>query len=65
MPPDDPQAFAEALIHAADHPQESQAMGERSLQQARSEFDRAKLANAFVQWLEDAALTSAADQSAR
>ena len=54
VPPDDPGAFADALIHAADHPEERVRMGERSLQLARKEFDRDMLADEFVSWLEGA-----------
>jgi glycosyltransferase involved in cell wall biosynthesis len=54
VPPDDPGAFADALIHAADHPEERVRMGECSLQLARSEFGRDMLADEFVSWLEGA-----------
>jgi glycosyltransferase involved in cell wall biosynthesis len=55
VPPGDAEAFAEALVHAADHRDELRTMGGRSLVLARSEFDRAVLAGRFVAWLQEAA----------
>ena len=55
VPPDDPKAFADALEHAASHRAELKAMGERAKALARSEFDRAVLANHLAVWLEAAA----------
>lgn len=52
VPPADPVAFAEALIHAADHRMELPLMGERARELAREEFDRRLLADRFAEWLE-------------
>lgn len=52
VPPADPGAFADALMHAADHREGLPMMGQRALALARSQFDRGVLANAFVDWLE-------------
>jgi len=54
VPPDDSGSFSDALIHAADHPEERARMGERGRQLARCEFDRNQLADQFVSWLEGA-----------
>jgi len=53
-PPDDPVAFANALIHAADHRDELRRMGQRARALAQSEYNRDLLAARFVTWLEDA-----------
>lgn len=50
--PDSPRAFADALEHAADHRVDLKEMGRRARQLARSEFDRATLADRWVDWLE-------------
>lgn len=50
--PSDPVAFAEALIHAADHRAGLAAMGVRARTLAGEEFDRRLLADRFVDWLE-------------
>lgn len=55
VPPADPLAFADALIHAADHRNELLEMGRRSLAIAQSEFSRSELAVRFMNVLEDAA----------
>lgn len=55
VPPDDPKAFADALIHAADHREGLPAMGRRARELARSEFSRDALASRFADWLEGAA----------
>ena len=52
VPPADPGAFADALMHAADHREALPLMGQRALALARSRFDRGVLANTFVDWLE-------------
>ena len=52
VPADDPVAFADALIRAATHPEERGVMGKHARQLANREFDRAKLAEQFVSWLE-------------
>lgn len=55
VPPEDAEAFADALVHAADHREQLHAMGQRGLELAREQFDRALLAQRFVSWLEQAA----------
>lgn len=50
--PDDQHAFANALIHAADHRDELPAMGQRARELAKSEYNRDILASLFVGWLE-------------
>jgi len=50
--PDDPGAFADALEAAASDRVALREMGRRSLALARSDFDRAKLSERFVDWLE-------------
>lgn len=52
VPPSDAEAFADALEHAADHRQEIKEMGKRARNLAQGEFDRLKLADHFVEWLE-------------
>ena len=54
--PDNNQAFADALVHAADHREGLRQMGERGLALARSQFDRALLAREFVAHLQRAAV---------
>jgi glycosyltransferase involved in cell wall biosynthesis len=54
VPPQDPEAFADALESAADHREELVEMGKRGLELARSRFDRQVLAGQFVDWLEGA-----------
>lgn len=53
--PDSPQAFANALIHAADHREELPAMGQRARELAVKEYNRDVLGTRFVDWLEGAA----------
>lgn len=52
VPPDQPAAFANALINAADHREKLPVMGEQARKLALERFDRAKLAEKFVSWLE-------------
>jgi glycosyltransferase involved in cell wall biosynthesis len=54
VPPENPVAFADALVHAADHPELRVQMGERARKLARKEFDRDQLADQFAAWLEGA-----------
>lgn len=54
VPPQDPDAFADALECAADHREELVEMGKRALDLARDRFDRKVLASQFVDWLEGA-----------
>jgi glycosyltransferase involved in cell wall biosynthesis len=55
VPPDDAEAFADALVQAAAHGEELRRMGERSIALARAQFDRARLGSEFVAWLQRAA----------
>lgn len=52
--PDNPEAFADALEQAADDRAALVRMGDNARQLAEQEFDRAKLSNRFVDWLEGA-----------
>jgi glycosyltransferase involved in cell wall biosynthesis len=52
VPPRDPDAFADALIHAADHRGDLAVMGARARQLACENFDWQALANDFADWLE-------------
>ena len=54
VPPQDAVAFADALEHAAAHRAELKEMGRNSATLARNDFDRSKLAEKFVDWLEAA-----------
>lgn len=53
--PESPSSFADALEKAADDRELLRAMGGRGRLLAEREFDRTKLSNKFVDWLEDAA----------
>jgi glycosyltransferase involved in cell wall biosynthesis len=55
VPPDDPEAFADALEQAADHRRALKEKGQRGFLLARERFDRAKLADGFADWIEEAA----------
>lgn len=50
--PDDPEAFAEALIYMAEHRQELKAMASNAKALAYREFGRDKLADEFIAFLE-------------
>lgn len=52
VPPDDPVAFAEALIYMADHPDECAQMGQNARALAETQFAREKLAAQMVVFLE-------------
>jgi glycosyltransferase involved in cell wall biosynthesis len=52
VPPDDPAAFADALENLAGRRDELNAMGVRGKSLAERQFDRAKLADEWVTWLE-------------
>jgi glycosyltransferase involved in cell wall biosynthesis len=52
IPPDDPTAFADALVYLADHPLERTHMGTNARALAEQEFGREHLAEKFVNWLE-------------
>lgn len=55
VPPDDPVAFADALVHAADNRGILTGMGERARNLAVGQFDRQVLADRFVDVLEKVA----------
>lgn len=52
VPPDNPSLFADALVQAADARVALKEKGWRGQQLAMREFDRGKLADQFVDWLE-------------
>jgi glycosyltransferase involved in cell wall biosynthesis len=52
VPPDDPDAFADALIYLLEHPDERDEMGENARKLAMSDFNRMELADQFVDFLE-------------
>ncbi len=52
VPPDDPRAFADAVLWLRDHPQECRAMGARGRALAEAQFARDLLADQFVRVLE-------------
>lgn len=52
VPPDDPAAFAEVLINAADQREQLSVMGRNAFTLAREQFDRDTLGALFVAWLE-------------
>ena len=53
VPPEDPAAFADALLYLADHPEERKNMGLSARRLAESEFDRDQLAETFVAEFEE------------
>ena len=53
--PVNPEAFADALEHAANNREQLVEMGINGRRLAEQEFDRSKLSNLFVDWLEGAA----------
>jgi glycosyltransferase involved in cell wall biosynthesis len=52
VPPDDPRAFADAVVWLRDHPEELPAMGRRARNLAETEFSRDVLGEQFVRTLE-------------
>jgi glycosyltransferase involved in cell wall biosynthesis len=54
VPPDNPQAFADALEQAASDRMALKVMGQRGRELAEQEFDRALLADRWVDWIEGA-----------
>ena len=52
--PDDPRAFADAVLWMRDHPEEMKEMGRRGRKLAESEFSRDRLAGEFTRTLEAA-----------
>lgn len=55
VPPADPNAFADALVYLRDHSSARSEMGKRARTLAETEFDRRKLADQFVDFLEESA----------
>lgn len=55
VPPDNPQAFADALIAAADDRAALHSRGDRAKALAADQFDRAKLSREWVSWVTGAA----------
>ena len=53
VPPENPEAFADALIHLADNPGERELMGNNGRKFALTEFNRFVLADKLVSFLED------------
>jgi len=53
VPPENPEAFADALIHLADNPGERELMGNNGRKFALTEFNRFVLAGKLVSFLED------------
>lgn len=51
VPPDDAAAFADALEYAAGHREELITMGQRAKHLAQEQFDRAQLADQWVDWV--------------
>ena len=51
VPPENPQAFADALEYAADHRDELVVMGENAQNLARSQFNRQELSKKFADWI--------------
>ena len=54
VPPEDPQAMADAIRRLARDPERSRAIGRRAAQVAAEQFDRARLVEDFQQVLEEA-----------
>jgi glycosyltransferase involved in cell wall biosynthesis len=52
VPPDDPQAFARAIVALVDHPIRLKKMGQNSRKLAESQFDRDILAKHWIKWIE-------------
>jgi len=52
VPPENPSAFADALEYMADNRDEAAEMGKNARMLAERMFDRGRLADAFVDWLE-------------
>lgn len=53
VPPEDPEAFADALERLADNPDEVQSMKQNARALAESKFDRNRLGGEFVDFLEN------------
>jgi glycosyltransferase involved in cell wall biosynthesis len=59
VPPEDPEAFADALVSAANDRAMLAAMGRRARALAATQFDRAQLAEQWVTWVTEGRRTSA------
>ena len=59
VPPGDPAAFADALIEFADHPEHCREMGANARKLGEQRFDRDKLADEFLGFLETVAESAA------
>jgi glycosyltransferase involved in cell wall biosynthesis len=66
VPPEDPAAFADALVRLADAPEETKAMGRRARALAEARFSRRDLADRFVDCLErvQAGMSGATEEKA-
>ena len=53
VPPENPEAFADALEYMADHHEEVAEMGKNARMLAEHRFDRRRLADEFVDWIEN------------
>ena len=51
VPPENPQAFADALEYAADHRDELVVMGKNAQNLASSQFNRQELSQKFAEWV--------------
>ena len=49
VPPGDPAALADAILHLADHPEEGHLMGQRARVYVEAHFDRVNLASKFLE----------------
>ncbi len=52
VPPDDPEAFADAVVHLSEHREELPAMGQRARKLAEESFSRDLMGKRFVEALE-------------
>ena len=55
VPPENAEAFAQGLVDMADHPERREKWGKHARLLAEREFDRNKLANRFVDFIENVA----------
>lgn len=51
VPPENSQAFADALVQAADHRESLKQMGENSQRVAKEQFNRSDLSQKFSEWV--------------
>lgn len=52
VPPDEPDAFADALVWLAENSEARTQMGENAFALAKNQFDRSSLSKRFVEWLD-------------